>query len=220
MRPATTKVNQLMGPATSHTSEGHSINRAQTVNQPIPLAGTLNKVPNLAYWGYHIGHLMTTNTDQVDHVWEIAEKIKMCMLVTFAAGKMRSRPMHAMADREAGYLWFITDRQGAKDDEIRSAPDVCLAFADTASNSYLSMTGCAEMLRDVAKAKELWSTETQTWWPKGPTDPDVRVLRVAPDSAEYWDARGNSITVALKLAAARLSGHPPEFGENKKVRLL
>jgi general stress protein 26 len=163
---------------------------------------------------------MTTNTDQVDHVWEIAEKIKMCMLVTFAAGKMRSRPMHAMADREAGYLWFITDRQGAKDDEIRSAPDVCLAFADTASNSYLSMTGCAEMLRDVAKAKELWSTETQTWWPKGPTDPDVRVLRVAPDSAEYWDARGNSITVALTLAAARLSGYPPEFGENKKVRLL
>ena len=53
-------------------------------------------------------------------------------------------------------------------------------FADTASNSYLSMTGCAEMLRDVAKAKELWSTETQTWWPKGPTDPDVRVLRSLP----------------------------------------
>jgi general stress protein 26 len=162
---------------------------------------------------------MTTKMDQVDHVWKIAEKIKTCMLVTLSAGKMRSRPMHAMPDREAGYLWFITDQWGAKDDEIRAAPDVCLGFADTASNTYLSMTGRAEMLRDVAKARELWCTETQAWWPKGPTDPDVRVLQVTPDSAEYWDARGNSVTVALKLVAAQLSGQPPDFGESKKVRL-
>jgi general stress protein 26 len=81
------------------------------------------------------------------------------------------------------------------------------------------MAGRAEMLRDIARAQELWSPETQAWWPKGPTDPDVRVLRVVPDHAEYWDARRNSITVALKLAAARLSGHPPDLGENKKVAL-
>jgi general stress protein 26 len=83
----------------------------------------------------------------------------------------------------------------------------------------MSITGHAEMLRDVAKATELWSTEAQAWWPKGPTDPDVRLLRVIPESAEYWDTRGNSITVAVKLAAARLSGNPPDLGENKKVRL-
>jgi general stress protein 26 len=74
-------------------------------------------------------------------------------------------------------------------------------------------------LHDVAKIRELWSTEAQAWWPKGPADPDVRVLRVVPDSAEYWDTRGNSMIVALKLAAARLSGNPPDLGENEKVRL-
>jgi hypothetical protein len=40
-----------------------------------------------------------------------------------------------------------------------------------------------------------------------------------PDSAEYWDTRGNSITVALKLTAARLSGNPPALGENRKVSM-
>ena len=166
-----------------------------------------------------MNHRMTTKINQVDHVWKIAEKVKTCMLVTSSAGKLRSRPMHAMPDREAGYLWFITDHRGAKDEEIRAAPDVCLGFADTASNTYLSMTGRAEMLHDVAKARELWCTETQAWWPKGPTDPDVRVLRVTPKEAEYWDARGNSVTVALKLFAARLSGHPPDLGGNKKVQM-
>jgi general stress protein 26 len=56
-------------------------------------------------------------------------------------------------------------------------------------------------------------------WPKGSTDPDVRVLRVVPDNAEFWDTRGNSITVTLKLAAARISGRPPALGENKKVQM-
>jgi general stress protein 26 len=156
---------------------------------------------------------------QLDHVWDIAKKVKTCMLTTLSADRMRSRPMHAIPDRDAGCVWFITDQRGAKDDEIRAAPDVCLAFADTASNTYLSITGRAEMLRDVVKIRCLWSTQAQAWWPKGPTDADVRVLRVIPESAEYWDTRGNAITVALKLAAARLTGSPPDLGENKKVQL-
>jgi general stress protein 26 len=158
-------------------------------------------------------------TNSGDHVWQLASRIKTCMLTTQAENGMRSRPMHALADPAAGCLWFITDHRGAKDDEIKAAPDVCLAFADTGSNTYLSMTGRAEMWRDAAKAKELWSTEAQAWWPKGPSDPDVRVLRVVPERAEYWDTRGNSITVALRLAAARLTGSPPDLGDNQKVNL-
>jgi general stress protein 26 len=154
---------------------------------------------------------MATKTSPLDHVWEIAKRIKTCMLTTLSANHIRSRPMHAIIDRDAGCLWFITDQRGAKDEEIRAAPDVCLAFADTGSNTYLSITGHAELLHDVGKIRELWSTVAQAWWPKGPADPDVRVLRVVPDSAEYWDTRGNSMIVALKLAAARLSSNPPNL---------
>jgi general stress protein 26 len=163
---------------------------------------------------------MTAESIEIDHVWKIVEKIGTCMLATRSAAKTHARPMHAMLDRRAGCLWFITDQRGAKDDEIKASPDVCLAFADTGSNTYLSITGRAEVMDDAAKARELWNNEAQAWWPKGPADPEVRVLRVIPDSAEYWDTRGHSITVALKLAVARLSGKPPDLGENKKVRLI
>ena len=130
---------------------------------------------------------------------------------------MRSRPMHAIPDRDENAIYFITDTRGAKDDEIAAAPDVCLAFADIGDNTYLSITGTAEMVRDPAKAEELWSTETQAWWPRGPHDPSVRVLRVEPEQAEYWDTRGNAIAVALKLMAARITGKQPELGTNRKV---
>jgi general stress protein 26 len=73
------------------------------------------------------------------------------------------------------------------------------------------------MLRDPDKAEEFWSTEAQAWWPHGPRDPAVRVLLVAPEQAEYWDTRGNSITVTLKLVAARMTGRQPDLGTNRKV---
>jgi general stress protein 26 len=132
---------------------------------------------------------------------------------------MRSRPMHALPQRDEGTIYFVTDTRGAKDDEIAAAPDVCLSFADIGDNTYLSVTGRAEMIRDPAKAEELWSTEAQAWWPRGPQDPAVRVLRVVPDAAEYWDTRGNSTTVALKLIAARIAGKQPDLGANKKVQV-
>ncbi len=162
---------------------------------------------------------MTHQDTQIDHVWTLAEKIGTCMLITLSGSVMRARPMHALPDREGGFLWFITDQRGAKDDEIKAAPAVCLAFAETSSNTYLSVTGRAELFADAAKAEELWSNEAQAWWPKGPADPDVRVLRVVPDRAEYWDTRGNSVTVALKLTAARIFGQPPNLGENRKVQM-
>jgi general stress protein 26 len=156
---------------------------------------------------------------QIEHVWNLVDKIGACMLVTTSGRGMRARPMHALPDREAGCLWFITDQHGAKDDEIKAAPTVCLAFAHTGSNSYLSITGHAEVLHDVVKATALWSNEAEAWWPNGPADPQVRVLRVTPEYAEYWDTRGNSLTVALKLTAARMSGHPPDLGESAKVKM-
>jgi general stress protein 26 len=139
-------------------------NARSTAQTPPSPAGTFKAALELERWAYPVPHQfpqvpMNTKASQLDHVWEIANKIKTCMLTTLSADRMRSRPMHAMPDREAGCLWFITDQRGAKDEEIKAAPDVCLAFADTGSNTYLSLTGRAEMLHDVAKIRELWSLQ-------------------------------------------------------------
>jgi general stress protein 26 len=156
---------------------------------------------------------------QIERVWEIAEEISICMVTTHAGNRLRSRPMHSFPDPETNCFWFITDVRGLKDEEIAAAPDVCLNFADISDNTYLSVTGRAEMLRDPAKAEELWSSEAQVWWPNGPHDPLVRVLRVEPEQAEYWDTRGNSVTVAMKLLAARVTGGEPAGFDSTKVSM-
>jgi general stress protein 26 len=130
---------------------------------------------------------------------------------------LRSRPMHATIDREAGCLWFITDSRGAKEEEIKASPKVCLVFADTGSNAFLSLTGCAEIMI-TPRLVNCGTTRRRHGGPRANRS-RRRVLRVVPDNAEYWDARGNSTAVTLKLVAARLSGSRPDMGENRKVRM-
>ncbi len=79
------------------------------------------------------------NGSDVDRVWEIMDDIAIGMVTTHAGGKMRSRPMHAVPDRAAGCIYFVTDTRGAKDEEIAAAPDVCLAFADIGDNRKVNI---------------------------------------------------------------------------------
>jgi general stress protein 26 len=44
--------------------------------------------------------------------------------------------------------WVITDQRGAKDEEIKASPEVCLAFADIGSNSFSQSD---ELRRDDAR---------------------------------------------------------------------
>ena len=67
-----------------------------------------------------------------DRVWELAEKINICMLVTW---DWRT-PARATACREcrtsmSNAIYFLTDVNGLKDDQIEHFPIVTLAFADT-----------------------------------------------------------------------------------------
>jgi Pyridoxamine 5'-phosphate oxidase like len=42
------------------------------------------------------------------------------------------------------------------------------------------------------------------------------VLKITPAEAEYWDAPGKTIAT-IKMAAAAMTGHRPDMGENRKV---
>ena len=66
----------------------------------------------------------------------------------------------------------------------------------------------------------LWSTLAQAWFPGGADDPDLRVLRVAVDAAEYWDVDTNKMVQLFKMAKAAVTGKPPvDMGEHREVKL-
>lgn len=161
---------------------------------------------------------MSHHSDR-DRVWDLMESIGLCMLVTHdgAGDDLRARPMSAHVAREEEAVFFLSDVRQHKDDEIEINQNVCLAFADPGGQSYVSVTGTANVLDDRAKVAELWSTAAKAWW-KSKDDPNIRVLRVMPSMAEFWDSPGKLVT-SVKMAAAALTGRPPQLGENRKVAL-
>jgi general stress protein 26 len=157
-----------------------------------------------------------TAQDSTDRIWDIIEKVGVCMLTTRFPGGLRARPVEARPDPKAGLIFFVTDLRSGKEHEIEAEHDVGLVFIDHKDKAYLSITATAQVLRDHAKAREIWKTTDDMWW-KGPADPNVCVLRVQPLTAELWDGPASKALAAYEFAKAKLTGEKPNLGENRKV---
>ena len=153
----------------------------------------------------------------VDRAWELMKKIGFAMLVTRDGDKLRARPMSAYFEREENAIYFLTDARRHKDEEIASNPSINLSFADASSQKYVSLTGTAVVSNDRGKIKELFSTPAKAWWDNA-NDPNIRVLKITPDDAEFWDSPGTIISY-VKMAAAAVTGTRPDIGENRKISM-
>ena len=161
---------------------------------------------------------MTRKTDQ-DRAWELIDEIGLCMLVSHdgTGDQLRARPMGAHARRDEDAIYFLTDLRAHKDDEIEINENVCLCFGDNGSYKYVSVTGTANLLDDRARIAELWTTAARAFW-ESKDDPNIRVLKVRPTLAEFWDSPGKIVT-SVKMAAAAVTGSRPDLGSNRKVLL-
>ena len=158
-----------------------------------------------------------SNKDNIDRAWDIIEEVGVCMLTTRCAAGLRARPLEARPDRDAGLIFFVTDIHSAKEDEIETAPDVGLVFINSSDKAYLSISGRACVLHDAAKTKTVWRKTDEVWWPGGPNDPNVCLLRIVPMTAELWDGPASTVVTAFEFAKWRLTGEEPNVGENRKV---
>lgn len=158
-----------------------------------------------------------TNSDDTKQVWDLMEKIGFAMLVTHDGDKLRARPMAAHLERERDQIYFLTDARHHKDNEIARNPNINLSFADASGQKYVSVSGTAAVSNDRSKIKELFSTPAKAWWDNA-DDPNIRVLKVTPVDAEYWNSPGTVVSY-IKMAAAAVSNTRPDIGENRKVAL-
>jgi general stress protein 26 len=108
---------------------------------------------------------------------------------------LRSRPMATQGrGLERGEIWFFTRDDSGKVFEIEGDHEVNLAYAEPGEQRYVSLSGRAAVLRDPERARALWSPEVETWFPGGPEDPHLALLRVRVHGAEAWDAAGAKMT--------------------------
>ena len=157
-----------------------------------------------------------TEPDHLNRVWDIVERVGICMLTTHSDSRLRARPVEPRLERDTGLIWVVTDLRSDKEHEIEIEHDVGLTVVDAKEKAYLSITARAEVRRDHAKAAEIWRSGDNLWW-QGPDDPNVCVLRIVPLTAELWDGPASKAVAAFEFVKARLTGAKPNLGENRKV---
>jgi len=118
-----------------------------------------------------------------------------------------------------GDLWFFTDDNTHKIEEIEKDNRVCVAYSKPTENVYLSISGAAKVVKDRAKIEELWSPILKAWFPDGLDDPSLCLLKVEVEQAEYWDAPSSKIVQLFQMAKALATGQEADYGENKKIEL-
>jgi general stress protein 26 len=153
-------------------------------------------------------------------IWKHVKDIGTCMMVTTNAdGGVRARPMRGVADEKASTIWFFTDKQSDKDEEVKRDPRACLTFADTHDQTYVSVTGRLALIDDRAQIADHWNEGAEIYYPNGKDDPNVLLMKFTAESGEYWDSPSSPIVIAIKFLQAKVSGERPELGTQGSARL-
>jgi general stress protein 26 len=149
---------------------------------------------------------------------ELIRDIQVGLLTTVdREGQFHTRPVQTLRVEEDRTLWFFTDWGSPKADELRHDVRVSLGYSDAGTRRYVAISGAGSIFRDAAKARELWTIEQRAYYPQGPQDERLALLRVSIERAEYWIAPGRASYLIAALKAAVTGTPVGVIGENRKL---
>ncbi len=142
--------------------------------------------------------------EAIKRIGALIGEVPVAMLTTMSPrGWLRSRPMVAQRLPFDGALWFLTSRTAAKAADVRDRHQVNVSYASPERDCYVSISGVATLVEDRGRASGLWNASYEPWFPKGLDDPDLILIRVEAEEAEYWDAAARKMVQVSQLHQAR-----------------
>ncbi len=162
-----------------------------------------------------------SDDEKLAKIRELVTKIDIGMLTTIDEnGDLHSRPMSVNGEVEFdGDLWFFTYGSSHKASEIEGDQRVNVSFSQAQSQTYVSLSGNAKLVRDADKISEIWQPSLKAWFPDGVETNDIALLKVEVEKAQYWDSSGEATAYVVGIAKGVVAHEPAKDGENEKVDL-
>lgn len=126
----------------------------------------------------------TIRQEELETLRDLIKDVDTAMLTTISEEGLVSRPMKTQEVEFDGDLWFITKKDTDKYEEIIHENEVNISYA---GKGYVSIRGRAEIVEDIAKKKELWSKAYEKIMKTSYDDPNVVLIKIKAEAAEYWD---------------------------------
>lgn len=159
------------------------------------------------------------NEEALGKFRKLVEEIRICMFITDNNDENHTRPMATIEVEENGTLWFFTDIRSIKVEEVAMTKQVHLTYAHPGKDSYLDVRGRGSIVTDRQTIKDKWKPLVKAWFPNGPEDPNLALLKIEPQKTYYWDSETGKMVEFLKMAASIVTGKRLAEGAEGKLEL-
>ena len=167
----------------------------------------------------------TPTAKKLDELYELISDMEIAMMTTRRTdGMLVTRPMATLKREAIADLWFVTDVESHKVDDLRADPHVNLGYYNGKTYEWVSVSGTATLTQDRGKIRELYQPDWKAWFNDegggrdgGPDDPRLALILVDAESVVYMKQEKSKPVVLFELAKAALTGDRAELGTVRKV---
>ena len=158
---------------------------------------------------------------KLDDLYALIDGIEVAMFTTRRPdGSLVSRPMQVQ-ERAAGTdLWFMTNVESHKLEELAHDRHVNLAFYRDRTREWVSVSGSALVSQDRSLVHELYKPDWRAWFGDeggerdgGPDDPRLALVLVEAHSVIYSKQDRPTPLVLFQIARAMVTGTPPKVAD-------
>ena len=139
-------------------------------------------------------------------------------------GSLVTRPMATQQQGPLADLWFVTDVETHKVDELRRDPNVNLGYYNPKTREWVSVSGTATISQDRRKIRELYQPDWKAWFNDeggardgGPDDPRLALLLVDVKSAVYGKRNKPAPLALFEVAKGFVTGKQPDVADVRTV---
>lgn len=166
-----------------------------------------------------------STTKKLDELYELLEEMDIALMTTQRRdGLLVTRPMATQEHEKDADLWFVTNIEADKTDEIRSNPNVSIGYLNGDSKEWVSVSGTATISQDRAKIKQFYEEDWKVWFEDeggerngGPNDPRLALIFVEAKSVKYFKSDQSKPRMLFEVAKGYLTDETPDLGETNHL---
>jgi general stress protein 26 len=162
---------------------------------------------------------------KLDDLYQLIDGIEIAMFTTRRHdGQLVSRPMATQKRHPGADLWFVTDVESQKMEDLERDPHVSLAYYNVKTWEWVSVSGTVSVSQDRALIHRLYEPDWKAWFGDeggardgGPDDPRLALLLIDAQSVVYGKRNKSKPVALFELVKGMVTGKEPDVADVRYV---
>jgi general stress protein 26 len=166
-----------------------------------------------------------TASRKIDELYDLIKGIETAMFTTRrGTGQLVSRPMATQDRIEGADLWFVTNTETHKLDDLTLDPHVNCSYYNNRTHEWVSVSGLARVSKNKVRIRQLYKEDWKAWFGDeggerdgGPNDPRIALILVEAELATYMKVHKARPIILFEVLKSKVTGSRPAIGDIKEV---